>query len=60
MQVTPPFGQDVIQTILPHRDPFLLIDRVDELDLEHHIVCTKVVQENEYYLAPGPGVLGCA
>ncbi len=55
MQVTPPFGQDVIQTILPHRDPFLLIDRVDEMDLEHRIVCIKVVQDDEYYLAPGPG-----
>ncbi len=55
MQVTPPFGQDVIRTILPHRDPFLLIDRVDKLDLEHRIVCIKAVQEDEYYLAPGPG-----
>ncbi len=53
MQVTAPFGQDVIQTILPHRDPFLLIDGVDELDLEHRIVCIKLVQEDEYYLAPG-------
>ncbi len=55
MQVTPPFGQDVIQTILPHRDPFLLIDRVDELDLENRIVCIKEIQEDEYYLVPGPG-----
>jgi len=42
MQVTPPFGQDVIQTILPHRDPCHLMDRVDELDLEHRILCGKV------------------
>jgi 3-hydroxyacyl-[acyl-carrier-protein] dehydratase len=55
MQVKPPFGQDVIQDILPHRDPFLLIDRVDSLELEHRIVCIKVVQEDEYYLTPGPG-----
>ncbi len=55
MQVTPPFGQDVIRDILPHRHPFLLIDRVDSLELEHRIVCIKVVHEDEYYLAPGPG-----
>ncbi len=55
MQVTAPFGQDVIQRILPHRDPFLLIDRVEELELEKRIVCLKAVQEDEYYLAPGSG-----
>ena len=54
MQVTAPFGQDVIQRILPHRHPFLLIDRVEELDLEKRIICLKAVQEDEYYLAPGP------
>jgi 3-hydroxyacyl-[acyl-carrier-protein] dehydratase len=53
MQVTPPFGQDVIRTILPHRDPFLLIDRVEELELEKRIVCIKEVQQDEYYLVPG-------
>jgi hypothetical protein len=28
---TAPFGKDVIESILPHRDPFLLIDNVLEL-----------------------------
>ena len=27
-----PFGKDVIESILPHRDPFLLIDEVTELE----------------------------
>ena len=53
MPVKPPFGQDVIRTILPHRDPFLLIDRVEELELEQRIVCFKEVQADEYYLVPG-------
>ena len=28
----PPFGKDVIESILPHRDPFLLVDEVTELE----------------------------
>jgi 3-hydroxyacyl-[acyl-carrier-protein] dehydratase len=28
---TPPFGRDTIASILPHRDPFLLLDEVLEL-----------------------------
>jgi 3-hydroxyacyl-[acyl-carrier-protein] dehydratase len=27
-----PFGRDVIETIIPHRDPFLFLDRVLELE----------------------------
>ena len=49
MEVTAPFGQDVIRTILPHRDPFLLVDRVDELDPETRIVCVKTFRADEYY-----------
>ena len=56
---TAPFGQDVIQTILPHRDPFLLIDHVSELEPERRIVCTKALRENEYYLSPLPGGGAC-
>ena len=55
MKVTPPFGQDVIQTILPHREPFLLIDRVEELEPESRIVCVKVLTHDEYYLRRVPG-----
>jgi 3-hydroxyacyl-[acyl-carrier-protein] dehydratase len=59
-----PFGRDVIEQILPHRDPFLLIDEVLELEPGKRIVACKTVRPDEWYLAghfPGrpimPGVL---
>ncbi len=54
-----------IQELIPHRYPFLLVDRVVELDVEtKQIVCQKNVSYNEPYFQghfPGrpimPGVL---
>ena len=53
-----------IQEVLPHRYPFLLVDRVDEMELGIRIVATKNVTINEPFF-PGhfpekpimPGVL---
>lgn len=36
-----------IQEYLPHRYPFLLVDRVDEIELGKYIVATKNVSVNE-------------
>lgn len=38
-----------IQEIIPHRAPFLLIDRVDEMEVGKSAVATKNVTFNEYF-----------
>jgi 3-hydroxyacyl-[acyl-carrier-protein] dehydratase len=64
VSVTTPFGREAIEEILPHREPFLLIDEVIELRPGEGAVARKTVQEHEWYLRghfPGrpvmPGVL---
>jgi 3-hydroxyacyl-[acyl-carrier-protein] dehydratase len=61
---TPPLGKGEIEQILPHRDPFLLLDEVLELEPGVRVVARKLVRPDEWYLAghfPGrpimPGVL---
>jgi 3-hydroxyacyl-[acyl-carrier-protein] dehydratase len=55
MEVTAPFGPDVIRKILPHREPFLLVDQVEELDPGRRIVCVKRLLADEYYQVRVPG-----
>ena len=64
MTVAPPFGREAIEQILPHREPFLLIDEVLELEPGRRVVARKHVRADEWYLRghfPGrpvmPGVL---
>jgi len=64
MTIAPPFGRAEIEQILPHREPFLLIDEVVELTPGVGAVARKLVREDEWYLTghfPGrpvmPGVL---
>jgi 3-hydroxyacyl-[acyl-carrier-protein] dehydratase len=40
-----------IEEILPHRDPFLLLDEVVELEAGVRVVARKRVREDEWYLA---------
>ena len=42
-----PFGRDVIETIIPHRDPFLLIDEVVEMEAGDRVVARKHVTDDD-------------
>ena len=44
-----------IKAILPHRHPFLLVDRILELEPDRRIVGVKNVASDERYFIAGPG-----
>lgn len=50
-----PLEYGAIERILPHRYPFLLVDRITELDPDRRIVGLKNVSVNERYLWHAPG-----
>jgi 3-hydroxyacyl-[acyl-carrier-protein] dehydratase len=45
--VNAPFGKTQIEEILPHRDPFLLLDEVLELEPGSRVVARKVVTDED-------------
>jgi 3-hydroxyacyl-[acyl-carrier-protein] dehydratase len=64
VETKPLLDRSEIEAILPHRDPFLLIDEVVELEPGARVVARKKVRPDEWYLTghfPGrpimPGVL---
>ena len=50
-----PLDHAAIERILPHRYPFLLVDRITEFEIDRRIVGIKNVSLNERYLTHRPG-----
>ncbi len=53
--LTLPLDYAAIERILPHRYPFLLVDRIIEFEPDRRIVGIKNVSLNERYLSHQPG-----
>jgi 3-hydroxyacyl-[acyl-carrier-protein] dehydratase len=50
-----PLEIEDIKAILPHRHPFLLVDRVLELEPDKRVLAVKNITINERYFIAGPG-----
>lgn len=48
---TAPFGRDVIETIIPHRAPFLLVDEIVELEPGRRVVGRREVRADDWWFA---------
>ncbi|MGE3840703.1 MAG: 3-hydroxyacyl-ACP dehydratase FabZ [Vicinamibacterales bacterium] len=55
MELPLPLEYAAIERILPHRYPFLLVDRVTAFEVDKRIIGIKNISHNERHLAPGMG-----
>ena len=53
--LTLPLYHAAIEAILPHRYPFLLVDRITDIEIDKRIIGVKNVTLNERYLAHRDG-----
>lgn len=42
-------NKEQIKEIIPHRDPFLLIDEINELEIGKRVVATKYIEEEDFW-----------
>ncbi len=42
-------NKEQIMEIIPHRDPFLLIDEINELEIGKRVVATKYIKEEDFW-----------
>jgi 3-hydroxyacyl-[acyl-carrier-protein] dehydratase len=49
--LSPPFGREEIEKIIPHREPFLLIDEVLELEPGRRVVAQRLLREDDWWFA---------
>jgi 3-hydroxyacyl-[acyl-carrier-protein] dehydratase len=64
VNLAPPFGRDVIEQLIPHRPPFLLVDEILELVPGKRVVGRREIRADDWWF-PGhfperpvmPGVL---
>ncbi len=45
----PLMTQEEIKKIIPHRDPFLLIDAIEEMEEGKKVVATKYMKDDEFW-----------
>jgi len=46
-----PFGRDVIEQLIPHRPPFLLVDEILELEPGKRVVGRRAVRADDWWFA---------
>ncbi|WP_367680134.1 3-hydroxyacyl-ACP dehydratase FabZ family protein [Buchnera aphidicola] len=44
------FNKDEIKKVLPHRNPFLLVDKVLDFERNKYIKTTKLIKKNDLFL----------
>jgi 3-hydroxyacyl-[acyl-carrier-protein] dehydratase len=51
MNIAAPFGIDVIEQLIPHRPPFLLVDEIVELEPGRRVVGRREIRADDWWFA---------